>query len=192
MPPGIVALAADSAGGSLVISGEEAAINQVKSLIRILDVPPTRVAVSLYLLRVDAAALAGLPPLDQPPNGEAPRVRVGSLGPQPLATLLQRAAVVDHLELTTGNNRPVRLFWRPSPAWQPVSVTPRVNGDGSITTLVPFRLTGTAEGKPVSEDVTALRRLSGSQALVAVSEVPGLAIVIRMSVQPARAAPPAG
>ena len=179
VPEGITGLSADSRTRSLWVTGTEDAIQSLKNIVRLLDIPARRLQVALQVVRPDAAALEGVKFLDV--SGAGSQVRAATLSDAQAAKLTAGASLFS-AELPGLNNRPVRFF--PPAATglgQCAAITARINGDGTITLIA--LTTGAPAGTPGSSGPLALRRISsGETALVLTKD--GTALLLRAEILP--------
>jgi hypothetical protein len=187
IPAGLSGLSISSAK-ALSVSGTGEAIRKLRELIRLVDIPRQIVRLRVWLIE------------GAKPEGLAQDVAVGqsdggvfyvAVMDEPARQALLAGARRTHLqaELECGNNGTARLF---RPGADPrdatfAAVTPRINGDGTVTLLVPLK---GALVPPANEaGPTVLRRLpSGGTMLVAPREG-GLALVVSVEVLPPQARP---
>jgi hypothetical protein len=139
LPAGLLAWTVDARQNALTVAGSEAAIQELKTIIRLLDVPPIHVRLAVRRLRADDPAIAALkiPPLAAPEANAPSTARAVLLNAEQIAVLEGRP-VVASATLDTNNNRPVHIN-ETGPRRQPLSlvtVVPRVNGDNTVTLLV--------------------------------------------------------
>lgn len=137
IPEGIDAWVADARKNTLTLTGSREAREQLKQVVRLLDVPARQVRVSVRLLKLEPAQVAEL---QARPN----RVTTGDvtylprLDAEDRKSLESRATVLT-TTLNVANNRTIFLQI-PADAGQPLrqaALTPRVNGDGSVTVIAP-------------------------------------------------------
>jgi hypothetical protein len=203
VPDGITAWTVDPQRNTLAATGEPEAVEGLKRLLRLLDVPPRRVRLAARVLQLDPEALAGLelhqlrldvgidPPGAPPAGREAAVLRTAVLTEAQAAALAARAARrFVETEMTVVNNGSLRLEW-PQAADRPSgfsAVVPRVNGDGTITVFAPVVLRPAADGKAAAHSLFGVRRLASGQTALMVDER-GLAILVTAQLLPE--APPA-
>lgn len=139
LPAGIRAMTAGR--DRLEVVGTREAVDAVKSIVRLVDLPARRIRLRACVLAPPDEELAGLNlrqySVDIP--GTARVVEAGRfavLGDPVALALLARSAVALDVTTAADNNRSVRLFpvqGNAPPA--PLVLIPRLNGDGSITLL---------------------------------------------------------
>jgi type II secretory pathway component GspD/PulD (secretin) len=129
LPEGTKSVTADEADKTLVVQGTAQAIEQVKSIVRLLDVPKPRVDLRIRLVRVAFAA-----------DGTA-------------KSTTPSAPIITSVE---NNMRATTRVEDQKTTWS-VTVVPRINGDGSITVV--GALSRREPGNVVSVSVKGSRRL---------------------------------
>ncbi len=145
LPPGIVSLAPDDDARVLRVQGTPEGIAALRNLVRLLDVPRAFVRLSVRLLRVQ--------------RGGARQVLASA-------------------EATTGNSVPVPVTLRiaePSAVVGDVIavISPRINGDGSVTLAVGLRVVDPVSGA-TRRSLEAQQRLRpGRRATFSALDVPG-------------------
>lgn len=134
---GLVAFTADEEHNTLTVVGDEEALGEVRSILRFVDIPATQLRLAVRTLAAGEAAVKATEA-----NGQQ---LTGSLSAAPLkwvavaegkaAAALAAAPATTEFELAAVNNRSVRLQWAADgkKQWPGSSLTPRINGDGSVT-----------------------------------------------------------
>lgn len=148
VPAGVVALASDAQGTALVATGSRAGLADLRNLVRLFDVPPRPVRLSVTALIPDANLREELKVdlVETDARGEASGkalaagVDVKHSG-RLVAEARRRKGVLMETVLDTANNR-LAHFLVPGVEGQEaqLSIQPRVNGDGSITLFLQERV----------------------------------------------------
>jgi Bacterial type II/III secretion system short domain len=139
LPMGLLAWTVDARQNTLTVAGSPAAIQELKEIIRLLDVPPLHLQLLVRRFRTDAAAIAALnlPPGAAPAAGAPSPPRAVVLSPGHFAGIETRQPV-EAATLDTMNYCPVRIS-QTGPQQQPsslVTVVPHVNEDKTVTLMV--------------------------------------------------------
>jgi hypothetical protein len=129
-PVGLHAWTIDGQANSLVFTGEPTAIDQMRRIIRLIDVPPRKIRLHVRVLKPDAA----LDPLKARGKEAAGLVALGVTEEADRA-VIEKTALVSDLHLAASTHAVLHL--RPSGALQPLGLTPRINGDNSVTFVIP-------------------------------------------------------
>ncbi len=182
VPEGLAAWSVDARAGTVTVTGTEQALGQVRDLLRLLDVPLARVRLSLRVLEVGPEALRelGLQAMAQ----HELAVRTALLEPDAAARLAGQAKrTLAAAEPASSNNLPVRLRWTAAPGRSGAAdVTPRVNGDGTVTLFLPARAFSAAPAPGVHPETA---RLAGAGAVTVPAAAPlrdGLLAIRRLGV----------
>jgi hypothetical protein len=170
LPAGLTAIAPDNARRTLTVAGTPQAIEQVKEMVRLLDVAPRPVELRVKVLPLDEADLRRL--------GLDDTAAVSPLDERKAALVERAAAPLVETRMSCSNNQPLRVFWSsggPAPAGEGaaregVTIVPRVNGDRTITLFVVG-----ARGSLV------LRRMPSRGTLLALTGT-GAALLVRATV----------
>lgn len=219
VPPGIQGILGYELDNSLLVSGTPDDIQQLKNIIRLLDIPPRQIMVKIEQIAVNATfqktwdvnwqILNNDITVEAPISGTgvpAGSIRVGILGDGwrlnfAAAVSQGKATVIDSVTVTTMNNSPA-ILQSGTTSWIfipqitqvqgaglvtqaiPVPITatsllfamPRVNGDGTITMIIPFvlqRFAGQSVGpqgeripNQVFTTLQAIRRVASGQTIV--------------------------
>jgi len=182
VPDGITAWTADPRKNVLVVSGEPAAIERLRTIIKLVDVAPTQVRLSVRLLKLDAAALQELGVEQLAFDGAD-----GSLGHLVVAVLdkgradgIAKLPTTSSVEMVTDNNRALYVRWprADQPDATLASIVPRINGDKSVTLMLPGRVHQVLDGQVASTHFMALRRLAPGQSLLVQPHGEGLTAII--------------
>jgi hypothetical protein len=187
LPDGIAAWTVDDSRNTVTLTGTDKAIQEFKNIVRLVDVPPAQIQVAVRVLQVQPADLADVRfdlihnsvvsedgrHSDRTPEGLA----TGILDEKQAAALAARPATFA-TDVAVVNNGTLRL--RVPRAGQPpaFSVTPRLNGDGTITLLMPFGEVKPAETPGQYEGLFALHRLYVGQTILVFLKPPGLAVLV--------------
>jgi hypothetical protein len=165
VPPGITAWSVDPAGNALQVTGDAAAIESLKKIVRLVDIPPARIRLTVRVMDLDTAAWKALN-WDTGANDvkEDPfTARVGVV-PGEMPEALENSPALSVITMTVANNSPMH-FQAPAAGDRPAvsaSITPRLNGDGTVTLFVPAAALN-AGGRA---EVFALRRISPGQSVI--------------------------
>jgi len=180
VPRGITALTANDRDRVLTVSGSEEAIVQVKNLVRLVDIPPRQIQVTVRGLELKPAPL----PDDVLNLGNSEIKVTAPLSPEQLAAVEGRVrASVLTVDITCSNNRPVRLFWPKKDPLQLTEVIPRVNGDGTVTLFMPMQ--ARTDGKePEERSLFALRRIRSGETVLLALEGSTKAVLLSARVLP--------
>jgi hypothetical protein len=179
VPVGIAGLATPSAG-VLSASGSEEAIQQLRNIIRLVDIPRRRIRLSVRLIEPQPEELNRIVKDVAVGKADGSAVKVGVLDEDGRNRILARAQkTLLQADLVCANGATARLLWPedPSNAAFP-ALTPRVNGDGTITLTVPAR------PDPAAKELIVLRRISSGQTLVVAREEGGPTLVVTAEVLP--------
>jgi hypothetical protein len=130
IPAGIHAWTIDSQTNSLVVTGESAAIDQIRKVMRLIDIPPRKIRLHVRVLKSDAA----LDPLKARGKTAAGLVALG-ITEDADREVIQKSAILSDLHLEASNNTVLHV--RPTGSPQPLALQPRLNGDSSVTFVVP-------------------------------------------------------
>jgi hypothetical protein len=179
LPEGIVAWSVDAERNSLSVTGEAEAVEQVKSIVRLIDVPARRIRLSVTAFRPDAptagqlrAELSG-----EPEAGKFASVVVDDAK----VRLIEAKPPLAGTEATVGNSRPlsVRLPWEKDQPASPGLFIPKLNGDGSLTVTAAVNVLTVQKGQPPSaRQFTAVRLLGKGQGWILGSGAPDVAWLI--------------
>jgi hypothetical protein len=171
IPPGLTSWTADTIHNTLVVTGPKDAVARLKDVIRLLDVPARAVKLEVRTMHktaplgdggaAAAPAGSGLIEVRTVPAAEVEGIPASDLLGQPLpATVLNNHTLMFRLPGREGS--------------APLEITPRVNGDGTITLLL-----GQAGRKPF-----AVRRVERGRAMV--SGLPGSQELVAITVRAVR------
>jgi hypothetical protein len=169
LPKGIIAWAADTRANSLAVTGTAEGLNSVKQVLRLLDIPPRQIRISVSTPRLDEGLLKELQQTTAPDED--------GLWAIPLTDAAHQARVKaapggPSASLVTSNNAPMRMRIRGEDG-PFVSLTPRLNGDNTITFAAPGEDFGKAAG-----GLLVLRRVpSGLPLLVTGKGVEGILVI---------------
>jgi type II secretory pathway component GspD/PulD (secretin) len=217
VPDGIEGVLGYPLDNSLVVQGTPEAIEQLKRIIRLLDIPPRQIHIKVEQIAVTSTFFQqwGIDWQVTSPNigittgiGQSTggAINVGILGDNwrvqfAAAVASGKAEVVESMSITTMNNVPATIFnttttyvflpqivqvpnagvitqFFPQPlqALTNLTATPRINGDGTITMMIPFMLSrflgesvgpdGARIPNQVMSFIQALRRVSSGQTIV--------------------------
>ena len=187
VPPGIGGWAVDTRGNVLSVTGTEEGIEQLKRIIRLLDIPPQRMRLSVRALKADAKVRETL-------RGDA-GIQVGEgsvwVADQGQRQALEARPSVFSTAMVVSNNRVMHVR-HPGEAGEPVvsaMIMPRINGDGSITLIMPLRMLRPGEAKPDAGGFVAFRRIPSGGTVVVLLEKQNLAWVITPEILPDPVAP---
>jgi hypothetical protein len=191
IPKGVAAWSIDPRTNRITVVGSQEGIREVKNLVRLLDIPPRQVRLTVRQFSTDEALLQKLAELDK---AQAP---IGVPRPEPLsASILRgelpaalRERVTERVSLTTPNNIPAYVRGEEAGSMRTqIRVVPRVNGDGTVTTFVRLARTEPGDRRPnkVTADLTGLRRLSVGETLLLLTEgsKTGLAVTVEELLNP--------
>lgn len=143
IPSGIQAWAVDERKNALTVTGDEEAIEQLKRIVRLLDIPARQIRMTVRLVELDPADAKTL--RERPDAATRDGVTTLTLTkPADVQPLQERPALLAS-ELQVSNNRMLHLRI-PAAAGDArrASLVPRVNGDGSITLVATALLPGAA------------------------------------------------
>jgi hypothetical protein len=142
MPRDVTAWAVDVEHNSLSVTGTPEAIRELTGIVRLLDVPATRVRVVARVLRVTAADRAFIDPEGAllPPGAELrPDEAPSKMLSTEQAGLMAQKPMLAVTDMVVLSSRSLRIRWTgPGGTAGAAVVTPRVNGDQSITTGARF------------------------------------------------------
>lgn len=190
LPAGLFAWSVDMRQNVLTVAGSSEAIESLKQAVRLLDVPPLPVRVSLRGLRAEdpavRALLVDLLPVPRLASKLPVRMELLSAGQ---AALLENCPTVEQITLDTENNRPVHLRRSEPQRPQPLltTLTPRVNADDSVTLKVtlplPYKYPASGSSFPSGGTMAEVRMVPGSPALL-VPDSSGIVWLVRVSPAP--------
>lgn len=164
IPKGISAWAADARKNTLSVTGSDEAIDQLKQIVRLLDIPARQVRMTVRLVELDAVTAAAL--RKHPEVVDRDGVATVMLAKAEDRKLLNARPVVFSTELNVSNNRMLHLRIPGAAAEeaQSASLIPRVNGDGSITVIASALLTKKSD----NETPTVVFRIASGQSEVVI------------------------
>jgi hypothetical protein len=183
VPPGILAWTVDERRNAVSVTGSEAAIQELRTVIRLLDVPRSSVRLRVRLVRLepDERRELGLKPAAGvlPVTADSALAGVSTyLTPEQVARLELKPSLAA-TEMTVFNNQPLRMRW-PSdqPGWATLAtLVPRLNADGSVTLFI-----STREPHPLAPrgpaELMVLRRIPAGAAIAVAPRTPGLALLV--------------
>ena len=175
LPAGVVAIASDAAGKGLIVTGSRKGLEDLRQIVRLLDIPARPVRLTVKALTPDASLREELKSEVVPTTfrgGATGQVLIVEVGVKQLDGLVEKArkrnGVLLETVLDTANNRRAHLFV-PRAGAEPRKFTllPRVNGDSSITLYV-----------QEDEGVFAIRRVASGSDLILVPD-DGVALLVR-------------
>ena len=152
LPPGIASVLPNKRDNSLTLRGTAEAVARLKETIRLLDIQPREVTIKLRLVRV---------PLTPSDEEEATPRSEEVIGAPILVTL---------------NNQTGRVAVRGRGGYE-VEITPRINGDNSVTLSAELRLLG-LNNQVVSSARGTRRVTTPGERLLAVSDAANTRIVL--------------
>jgi hypothetical protein len=120
--PNIHAWSMDTRHNALTFTGSREGIDVVKSIIRLLDVPARGISVAVRFV-----------PL---PGGADPAGPAAKPVDEKEVAALEKQPAVQAWTMPSTNNLPIRFLWPASKEDQVLSITPRINGDGSVTLII--------------------------------------------------------
>jgi hypothetical protein len=165
LPSGIVALAQDPQTASLTVSGTAEALDELKQIVRLIDVPRKRLRWTVTALKPDGVLKAA-----------AAKPETDSVEIERLAREAEkRGGMLFRTELDGANGRAVRLFTQEAQCQRNLTLQGRVNGDRSITVML---------SPSVEKDLTARRIPSGGSALFAPEGSAVLVIQVQILPEP--------
>ena len=162
MPKGISAWAVDARKNAVSVSGSDEAIDQLKKIVRLLDIPARQIRISVRLVELSPAGAAALRARPDAVAGEG--VTSATLTSPEDRKPLEGLPALFTTTLQVSNNRKLHLRV-PSAAGEDsrrASLVPRVNGDGSITVIA----TALSNAKPDRDEHHWLFRVSTGQSRV--------------------------
>lgn len=191
VPKGLAAWTVDAVRNALVVVGEPAAIEQVRQYVRLIDVPPAEVELHFEVLRFEPAKLTEILAGRAAGEPHPDRVLRGAdlLSAEMIGSLRKGATgIVLASQMAGSNNRPVHLQWErgAESVTAIVELTPRVNGDRSVTLLSgnpsSRRAVGAPTGKPVQNEALGLtvHRLNRGDVLGLTTNRPNELLLIRV------------
>jgi hypothetical protein len=160
---GISALAATTSPNALVVDGAPEAIEHLRQIIRLIDIPPRKIRLSV---RVFPKGNIPFDPKNVTIHNDRRTPPTAQLSETEVATLLKNApAPLIQAQVEGNNNEPALFAWTPpGKQRETATVVPRVNGDDSVTV---FLRSGNQPGSHVKLPVKQLKDV------VARPEVPG-------------------
>jgi hypothetical protein len=160
---GISALAATTSPNALVVDGTPEAIAHLRQIIRLIDIPPRKIRLSV---RVFPKANIPFDPKNVTIHNDKLTPSTAQLSAEELATLLKNApAPLMQAQVEGNNNQPALFYWTPpGKKRETATVFPRVNGDDSVTV---FLRSGNQPGPHIKVPVKQLKDV------VVRPEVPG-------------------
>jgi hypothetical protein len=180
---GLIALTADEEHNTLTVVGDAETVEEVRSVIRFLDIPTTKILIDVRTVPASDAAVqateaGSLKFTEMVPETTLRWVAVP--GEKEAAALAATPAATRFL-LETPNNHPVRLRWsgQAKADWPGTTLTPRINGDGSVTVFI-----GVGQAPPLTESggernsLYVLRRIRPGQTIVVVPGSADEALVV--------------
>ncbi len=217
VPMGVVGIYAFPLDNSLIVRGEADAIQDLKKVIQLLDIPAKQIQIKVEQIRIETSLTKSLgfdweiqnndiaiqSNLGSSTGGGINVAFAGTNWRANLAALLTegKATVIDSATVSTMNNVPATIIafsqsfiflpvrqqiqgaglvttYTPQPLVIPtqLSATPRVNGDGTITMLIPFSISRPT-GTSIAPDGTQIPNQVGTQIFV-LRRVPSGATVV--------------
>lgn len=166
MPAGVQAWSVDVRSNTVTVTGEPAGIEAFKEIVRLLDVTPRHLSLEVRFV-----------PLDTPAKSDG--ALYSSLSDEEASGLAERSSS-RAWRLPTSNNHPVHFqapMLGPGEPEVAQDVTPRINGDGTITVIVSARI---PTASPVRKDGQDSLDDRGIQVGSLIKDGPGLSAVIGM------------
>jgi type II secretory pathway component GspD/PulD (secretin) len=217
VPPNIAGIYAFPLDNSLIVRGDPDAIQDLKRVIQLLDIPAKQIQIKVEQIRIETSStksfgfdwevqnndIAVQTNLGSSTGGGINIAFAGANWRANLAALLTtgKATVIDSATVSTMNNVPATIIsfsqsyifipvrqqiqgaglvtsYQPTPLLIPtqLSATPRVNGDGTITMLIPFSISRPT-GQSVAPDGSSIPNQVGTQIFV-LRRVPSGATVV--------------
>jgi hypothetical protein len=182
VPEGITAWTVDPRKNVLNVSGTPEAVARLKSIIRLVDIESTQARLSVRMLNLSEATLKELVPgevtLDHP-DGTLGHLTVAVLDAEQLSKVAKLPAE-STVEMTTYNNRPLYVRWprADEPVASLAAVVPRINGDRTVTLMLPGRIHQLVDGQVASTQFMALRRLAVGQSILVQPQGSALTVVV--------------
>jgi hypothetical protein len=150
LPKGITGWAVDVTRNTFSVSGSDEDIEQLKRIIRLIDIPPRRVKVTARLLQLSEAEAAVV--RNHPDALKSDQIITLPLLKEADRTAYQAKRALVQASLTVSNNRPAHLRFPATGGADAgvMSVTPRVNGDGTVTVITSGLYAGDKSGVAIS------------------------------------------
>jgi hypothetical protein len=161
VPAGIIAWAVDLRNNALSVSGDAESVQQLRRIIRLLDIPARRLRIFSRIVQLDVPTAAAL--REKADVVEQQGLKILVLPAAERAALDARPAL-QAATVDVSNNRRVYLR-RAAGAWHPVrevTLQPRVNGDNTITLFT----TGLFDDRARKGSIAALRVSHGVPVLL--------------------------
>jgi hypothetical protein len=218
VPANIQGIYAFPLDNSLIVRGDPDAIQDLKHVIQLLDIPAKQIQIKVEQIRIETSStksfgldwevqnndVAIQTNLGNSTGGGINVAFAGANWRANLAALLTtgKATIIDSATVSTMNNVPATIIsfsqsfifvpvrqqiqgaglvtsYTPQPLVIPtqLSATPRVNGDGSITMLIPFSISRPT-GSSVAPDGTSIPNQVGTQIFVLRRVPSGSTVVI--------------
>jgi hypothetical protein len=181
VPPGVLAWTVDERRNALSVSGSEEAISAFRQLVRLIDVSPARVRLSVRVLSPEAVAMGGLdasPLAGGVTDGQTrgfwaivKREQVAALETEP-------TAVATEMEVTHRHSLGVR--WPPAESGPSElgAVIPTINGDRTVTLSFAKSAPSPRLGTAGPLELVVMRRVSVGEGVVVLPRRPGPALLI--------------
>ena len=191
IPPGISAWTVDAQRNILSVTGEPEAIESLKNIVRLLDVPARQIRLEVRQLNLDDGVIRRLMARLRPLGGDA----VVDGQPAEVAAMLEGEELREvetkgarpSINAVVSNNRPLRVRWAKEGNLPTVAmrVTPRLNGDSSVTLFMQSEAAPPAVQGDAPALVLAVRRLAvGQGAVFALRGTEALFLVTARGLQP--------
>jgi hypothetical protein len=170
VPDGITAWTTDPLKNVLTVAGTRESIDRLKAIIRLVDVEPARVRISVRLVHLTEAVLKEKGAEELAIDGvfgSTDRLFVQVLTPE-LAAQFAKAPTVSEVEMTTYNSRPLYVHWPRAAELEPslAAVVARVNGDKTVSLMMPGRMHHLVGDQVASSHFMAMRRVAAGQSVL--------------------------
>lgn len=176
-PEGLVAWTANDAKNALTVTGSPQAIDALKKIVRLIDIPARQIHLEVRVLRLDAAGRKQLDELLPPVKFPHPEtLRSAALVGKQIEQVTGGAKVLAAAELPTANQHPFHVRWTEA-AGEPakhLALTPRLNGDGSLTLTWPLE----TPGRPGEKSLFTILRIPEGRTVIVVPQADAPALLV--------------
>jgi hypothetical protein len=178
-PPGLTSWILEEATNSVTLTGSPEAVAEIKKRFGLLDVPVWLVRMKMDVLSVDERTLraAGFAAeLEGSANSQF--FTAGGTDANVRAeALLKGSLPLSSASASTPNNQPLHHYWSAQDQKGLTTVTPRVNGDGSISLSASMLLRQAAGDGPKQAGFSASRRVKPGEPLILVVKASTVIII---------------
>jgi hypothetical protein len=176
VPPGVLAWTVDERRNALSVSGSDEAIAAFRQLVRLIDVTPARVRLSVRILSPETVAEGRLD-ATAPPGGVTGGQNRGlwAVLKREQIAALETGPAEGATEMEVTHRHSLGVRW-PEPEGVPVelgAVTPRINRDRTVTLSFAKSAPSPQVGSAGQPELVMMRRLSVGEGVVVLPRRPG-------------------